>query len=268
MNCPAPPLSRRIAPTSWIQFALGSPRPISRHSIVILTQRFRGTALKHFLSIVSDGKAKEWSYLPPEMHKRAGLLTGKDIEGNTISGHRHPLFFLHFDGEQATRLCIWRATKFEHEEQQAFLKAAAAPLALNFKKSDWAANIIPLDHLVPPPPAIGDQSARIWESATPYVPPRHVHDRRGKEKPGESVMDQVRSELAGRGFPEAEVSLISPASEWIKVHRPSRTNGEATNDDKRGYQVRIIFAEPQSGPIFLGNSCHFGLGLFIPAEQT
>ncbi len=79
-------------------------------------------------------------------------------------------------------------------------------------------------------------------------------------------MDQIRSELAGRGFPESEVSLISPTSEWIKVHRPSRAEREATNDDKRGYQVRIIFVEPQSGPIFLGNSCHFGLGLFIPAE--
>ena len=202
------------------------------------------------------------------MHERAGLLAGKDVAGNTISGHRHPLFFLHFDGEQATRLCVWRATKFEHEEQQAFLKAAATPLALTFKKSDWTANLIPLDRLVPSPPAIGDQAARVWESATPYVPPRHVHDRRGKEKPGESVIDQVRSELAGRGFPEAEVRLASTTSEWINVHRPSRSDSEATNDDKRGYQVRIIFAEPQSGPIFLGNSCHFGLGLFIPTEQT
>jgi len=33
------------------------------------------------------------------------------------------------------------------------------------------------------------------------------------------------------------------------------------------YLIRVIFAEPESGPVFLGNSCHFGLGLFVPVVE-
>lgn len=259
---------RRVSPVRWMQFALGSRIPIYKRSVVLVTERFRGIALKQFLAIMSGGKAKNWSDLPPESHERVGLLTGKDVHGNTVPGHQHPLFFLHFDGEQATRLCVWRGTKFEHEEQQAFLKAAAAPLPLTFKETGWAANLIPLDRLVPAPPVLGEAGARTWESATPYVPPRHVFDRRGKEKPGDSVLEQVRSELAVRGFAAAEVNLVSTKSEWIKVHRPTKGEGDASNDDKRGYRLRIVFEEPQAGPLFLGHSCHFGLGLFVPVNQT
>ena len=103
---------------------------------------------------------------------------------------------------------------------------------------------------------------------TPYIPPRHVYDRRGKVKSGESVEEQIKEELSSRGFPVAEVEIEECSSRWVKVHQPSRTREGATNDDKRGYTVRITFSEPIKGPVFLGHSCHFGLGLFVPAEKS
>ena len=30
---------------------------------------------------------------------------------------------------------------------------------------------------------------------------------------------------------------------------------------------RILFPYPVAGPICLGHSCHFGLGLFVPADE-
>jgi CRISPR-associated protein Csb2 len=252
--------------TSWMQFALGSRIPIHARSAVVLTQRFRGRALGCFVHHATAGETNKLKEAPREVRERAALFAGKDADGNPLNEHEHPFYFLHFDGDAATRLCMWRATPFNVEEQTAILKAAELAIALTHKKSAWTANLIPLDRLVPPPPAIGERLARTWKTITPYVPARHVHNRRGKEKPGESVVEQVQSELKSRGFPTATVALADMEAQWVKVHRPSRKQGEATNDDKRGYQVRITFADPQKGPLFLGHSCHFGLGLFVPAD--
>lgn len=255
---------QRLAPTQWMQFALGSRIPIYERSTVPLTQRFRGRVLKSFIFAVTAGKTGELKKAPREVRERAAQLSGKDADGEPLSGHAHPVYFLHFDGAQASRLCVWRAQPFTDEEQAAILKAAEEPIVLTYKKSSWTANLIPLDRLVPLPPSAGSPPATDWESSTPYVPPRHVHDRRGKEKTGESLIDQITAELASRDFPAATITLLEQPATWVKVHQPARARDGATNDDKRGYRVRITFSQPQHGPIFLGNSCHFGLGLFVP----
>lgn len=36
----------------------------------------------------------------------------------------------------------------------------------------------------------------------------------------------------------------------------------------RGYGFRITFPDSVDGPLALGYGAHFGLGLFIPADQT
>ena len=247
-----------------MQSALGSHIPIYERSTVTLTQRFRGRVLKSFTYVATAGKTGNLKRAPREVRERAARLSGKDADGNASSGHAHPVYFLHFDGNEASRLCVWRQEPFTDEEQAAMLKAAEDPLVLTYKKSSWTANLIPLDRLVHLPPAAGEPPATVWQSCTPYVPPRHVHDRRGKEKPGESVIDQITAELASRGSAPTSIELLNEPAKWVKVHQPARQRDGATNDDKRGYRVRITFSQPNKGPIFLGHSCHFGLGLFVP----
>jgi CRISPR-associated protein Csb2 len=251
-------------PVQWMQFALGSRIPIYEKSAVTLTQRFRGAAAKCLLLAATDGNMDDWTKAPPEMQELGATLTGKDADGKPLIGHRHAVFFLHFEGGEATRLCAWSADGFTHDEQIAMLRASEREVSLTYKKSSWAAKLIPLDGLVPPPPGIPQTGAQCWKSMTPYVPPRHVFDRRGKVKRGESVAEQIAEELANREFPTATVEIEEGSARWVKVHQPSRTRDGATNDDKRGYTVRITFSEPVKGPIFLGHSCHFGLGLFQP----
>lgn len=53
---------------------------------------------------------------------------------------------------------------------------------------------------------------------------------------------------------------------WVSVHHTHKARGEATNATKIGYHVRIEFPLPQTGPIMLGHSSHFGLGLFAAVE--
>jgi CRISPR-associated protein Csb2 len=263
-----PAALRRLVPASWIQFALGSRIPIYERSTVPLTQRFRGRVLKSFVLAATNGKVSEFKKAPLEVLERAAPLAGKDGDGNALTDHSHPVYFLHFDDGVATRLCIWRRNPFTDEEQSAILKAAEEPIALTHKSSSWKANLIPLDRLVPLPTAASEGGAKVWLSSTPYVPPRHVHDRRGKEKPGESVAEQILAELATRGYGIASVELLKEAATWVKVHQPARKRDGATNDDKRGYRLKLIFSESQRGPIFLGHSCHFGLGLFVPTDAN
>jgi CRISPR-associated protein Csb2 len=49
---------------------------------------------------------------------------------------------------------------------------------------------------------------------------------------------------------------------WMKVHVPRDQRRGQTNEDKRAHRLRLTFSEPVSGPIFLGHSSHYGLGLF------
>ncbi len=266
MKCLASSLSPRLAPTQWMQFALGSRIPIYESSTVTVTQRFRGSVIRSFVFAATNGATSELKKAPREVRERAALLAGKDADGQALTNHEHPFYFLHFDGDHASRLCVWREQPFNHEEQTAMLKAAEQQIVLTYKKSSWTANLIPLDRLVPLPPAAGEPPALVWESLTSYVPPRHVHDRRGKEKPGESVVDQITAELDRRNYGPARVELIGTPAKWVKVHQPARFRDGATNDDKRGYRVRITFTQPQKGPVSLGHSSHFGLGLYVPAD--
>jgi CRISPR-associated protein Csb2 len=263
---PAPHRRSARPDSSWMQFALGSRIPICSSSTVMVTQRFRGRVLRSFVLAATSGATGDLKDAPVEVRERAMLLSGKDANGVPLSGHAHPVYFLHFDGAQASRLCVWRDRPFTAQEQDAILKAAEQPISLTYESSAWTANLIPLDRLVPLPPSAGSQPAKAWISSTPYVPSRHVFDRHGKEKVGESVIDQITAELASRGYPAASVRLLEQPARWVKVHQPARARDGATNNDKRGYTLALTFAQPQHGPIFLGHSAHFGLGLFVPAD--
>ena len=78
--------------------------------------------------------------------------------------------------------------------------------------------------------------------------------------------EQIGTELANANLSEAQVEVDPEKSVWIKVHTPRRMRSEQTNAMKRGYDVTLTFSAPVSGPIALGNSSHFGLGLFVPEE--
>jgi len=51
---------------------------------------------------------------------------------------------------------------------------------------------------------------------------------------------------------------------WVAVHVPLRKTAGPTLGDRRGYWLRLTFPQPIVGPLRLGNSSSFGLGLFKP----
>lgn len=82
------------------------------------------------------------------------------------------------------------------------------------------------------------------------------------------MAEQIRREVQGREIAEdVEVELVG-TPQWVSVHVPRReASKRAFIGDRRGQMVRLRFTTPVVGPIRLGHSSSFGLGLFRPVEE-
>src|SRR5207247_1896847 len=86
---------------------------------------------------------------------------------------------------------------------------------------DWRLRLVPLPSDTPlPQNCLG--TAAVWQTITPYVPPRHVLGRNGKPKPGQSIEAQVCNDLLSVRLPEAAITVDETSRRWVKVHRPLR----------------------------------------------
>lgn len=264
--------AKRLPPTPILQFAIGGRVFPPLKVWLRITERFRGAVIRSIVQQrTCDPKAK-FGDLPHEVRAEFSLLTGKDANGQRLSGHLHAAFFLIPDNAgRPSRLICYRKEPFSSEEQIAMLAASAAPLAWDYSGNSWRLRVVPLPTETPLPPdknVFGE--SRIWETLIPYVPPLHVYRENGKPKSGAGVETQILSHLVKLGLPSAEPTVLQSRDEsiqWMKVHRPRRSRSGPTNDDKRAYRVRITFSEMIQGPLFLGHSSHFGLGLFGPTGE-
>ncbi|MBY0279029.1 type I-U CRISPR-associated protein Cas5/Cas6 [Candidatus Binatia bacterium] len=254
-----------------MQFAIGwnvAPEP---RALVRLTSRFRGAVLRELLRLKTRDASVNWTRASRDVREAVADMTGKDANGDALKGHRHTEFLAWCEVDQATRLLVWRGSRaFNADEQEAILLAAARDVswaAAGSESDEWKVRLVPLDRAVPPPPGFGSQSSKVWESVTPYVPPRH-HLRGGKEREGESMAEQIRREVQGRKLAQdVEVELVG-TPQWVSVHVPRReANKRALIGDRRGQRVRLRFSTRVAGPIRLGHSSSFGLGLFRPVEE-
>lgn len=113
--------------------------------------------------------------------------------------------------------------------------------------------------------------SKVWQSATPYVPVRHQKTRTagGVTVTTDSARDQIVREIESRGLPrpvrvdvlhgrDTRVGGILAAK--FKKHR------KAGERPQGSHSASIEFAEPVQGPLALGLSSHFGLGLFVPDD--
>jgi CRISPR-associated protein Csb2 len=256
-------------PVPIMQFAIGGRVFPPLKSWIRLTEKFRGTTLRCLAQRLTEGKTKKFQELPDEIRAEYQLLTGKDKKGKRLTGHQHAALFLIPDQrDRPSRLIYYRDIPFTSVEQAAMLVAAEGPLSWNFGNDKWSLRLVPLLDGTPLPQSknIFGESA-LWESLIPYVPPLHVFRPNGKPKPGAGIDSQIRSHLVKLNLPDALIEILPQHQNdvlWMKVHRPRPFSGGRTNDDKRGYRIRITFREPIKGPLYLGHSSHFGIGLFSP----
>ncbi|RJP53922.1 MAG: type I-U CRISPR-associated protein Cas5/Cas6 [Anaerolineaceae bacterium] len=263
--------AREFSPVSIVQFAVGGRVFPPLKSWLRITEKFRGITIRHVARRCMGDPKIRFHELPPEIRAKYSLLTGKDANGKRLSGHRHAAFFLIPDRQgKPSRLICYRKEPFTSEEQSAMLAASETPLAWVFSSNDLLLRLVPLPRETPLPPAKNIfEESKVWETLTPYIPPLHVLTSNGKPKRGAEIETQIKNHLEGFGLPSANVDILSSQHEpvqWMKVHRPRRSRDNQTNDDKRGYRIRLTFSKSVKGPIFLGHSSHFGLGLFAAVE--
>ncbi len=251
-----------------VQLAIGwnvAPEP---GAIVRLTSRFRGVVLRELLHIKTGNPKVTWSRASRDCRERIATMVGKHADGTPLSGHRHTEFLVWCKDSVPTHILVWRGSDtFDEDELEAILRAASREISWGTPGMDageWKVRLVPLDPSVPPPPGFDEHVSIVWESVTPYVRPRH-YLRGGKERPRESLEAQIRRELQQREISRDVTCEFIGAPCWVSVHFPRRkANRRAFIGDRLGQRVRLIFPDPVRGPLRLGHSSSFGLGLFRP----
>lgn len=274
---PRPPVHERRRPPvhqeslHLVQLAIGwNVAPQSR-AVARLTSRFRGAVICELLRLKTGDLRTTWSRASRDVRESIAQMAGKHADRTPLSGHRHTEFFAWCEDDAPTRLMVWRGSAaFDADEQEAILRAASRDVswaAPGMDADEWKVRLIPLDRSVPPPPGFDQRASLVWESVTPYVPPRH-HLRGGKERKRESLDEQIRRELQQRGISEDITYEPIGRPCWVSVHLPRRLASQrAFIGDRLGQRVRLTFPEPISGPLRLGHSSSFGLGLFRPVAH-
>ncbi len=123
----------------------------------------------------------------------------------------------------------------------------------------------------------------VWESVTPFIPPRHPKLKASEKRSPELRMKAMERELVkillmeleNAGFPrplKVEVlwrggtELGGHFTSWLEF-KTVRLKGGGSRAGFTGNGFRLIFSEPVRGPVALGYACHFGLGQFVPAGE-
>jgi CRISPR-associated protein Csb2 len=261
-----------------IQFAVGGRvyPPLSQW--IRVTERFRGILLKEIAGRSTGNHLANFDRLPATERDRFALMSGKMSSGIPLIGHQHAYFALYPDEfGLPTRLIVFRRTPFESEEIEALMAASEKTLSWQPQGQDWQLRFVPLPFSVPPPFGLAFDSQRTskWKSLTPFVSPGgRLHFRKnGRMRPGETPERLLENLLLRNGYPRPRIQRITAAegAEWVAVHESKEQRAIRRKAGTRavlpGYRFEIQFPEPVSGPICVGHSCHFGLGLFIPGNE-
>ena len=260
-----------------IQFAVGGRVFPPLAQWIRVTERFRGIALKRLARQVSNGTASRFADLSADECARFSLLTGKSSDGKPMTGHQHAYFALVPDAMgQPTRLVCFRQIPFTSDEVTALLAASEDTITWQPQNRDWWVRLVPLPFETPPPLGFGydAETATVWESASPFVTPgKRMRFRKNRRpRPGETPERLLEKLLVGQGLPTPTIKSLSDddAIEWVAVHETPEQRAARRENRSRAvlpaYRFQLTFPKPVSGPMCVGHSCHFGLGLFQPVD--
>ena len=222
--------------------------------------------------------------IPPDAESySAQVFSGKDPSGQPLRDDHSHAFYLPVDEDGDGRIdhiTVFAPCGFGADDPVE-VQALATLGRLSFGEGELSLMLLGLgtwdgitcSRLIGP--------STVWESATPFVVTRHLKLRGRKRDPRDwsqgregqqlFVAQVLREELERRGFKDAEIEPL----DFIGGHhlRPlqfqlyRRKRGDDGGQRPRGI-FRLRFPEPVTGPIAVGHSCHFGLGLFLPVSST
>jgi len=225
---------------------------------------------------------------------RSTVFSGKDAENKRLEGHRHAYYLpTDEDGDgRLDHLTIVGRSGLDESEMRALDQIRELKTA-DREESGHPLRVLllgwgQLQDYQPLPLA----RSRTWLSATPYVASRyaktrgkHRIDLRNPQARAAFLEEDLRNQLCEVHPELAPVrNAIDIEPEWDKqvFHITCKSTGQRFRPiqfkryrqkraDDGGQRLagsfRITFPFEVSGPMALGHSAHFGLGLFLPAGE-
>jgi CRISPR-associated protein Csb2 len=226
---------------------------------------------------------------------RSAIFAGKEADGEPKQGHGHAYYLpTDEDGDgRLDHLTVVAAHGFGAGELNA-LDGLRELKSREREESGHPLRVLLLglgrldDYCVGPL-----RSSAVWISATPFITPRHLKKRGTKRDPQDlwnsphnflaavlreelARLVERRPDLEGLSLEATRVEPLMDASGVFRVGprklRPIQFKRfrQKRGDDggaRSAGSFRIEFPVPVQGPIALGHSAHFGLGLFVPAKE-
>lgn len=232
------------------------------------------------------GRIAEWN----DVRGRSPVFSGKGEHGDPLSGHGHA-FYLPTDEDGDGRLdhlTVFAREGFGPAERHALDRLRQlATGRKNEERYPLRLLLLGIGTLAEYHPGPLGQS-RIWVSATPYIAARHAKTR-GRNRIDTTcplarieflvadLREQLRAVLPGVSAmagavkiePMLDGSTFKVANRWrpVQFKRFRRKSGDDGGRRMAG-AFRLTFALALHGPIVLGWSSHFGMGLFVPPPRS
>jgi len=208
------------------------------------------------------------------------IFSGKSSDGTPLSGHSHATYMpLDLDGDgRIDEVWVHAPGGFDPQECRAL------------KHFDWiptdSGHPIKLVLLALDTDPVTEVS-QVWSSATPYLSTRFPK-KNGKKKdppdfflPGGEIplmISDIKRQIAHRGWPQPiSIQPILDSQGIFRLPqngrlglRPiqflTRRRKEVRSVKRVAGFFRLEWATPLPGPVCLGHSSHFGMGLFRPGD--
>jgi len=208
------------------------------------------------------------------------VLSGKDADGQSLREHRHAYYLPTAKGSDPrwiTHVTAAAADGFGTDEVAAL--NALRRLQVADEQPDLRVQLVSLGGWQDFRAPLLDESC-VWLSATPFVVSRYPKLRGRKRdrpedyvSPREFVRHVLQQELERHtdlppiALIEEEEFLVVPGLRARHFQRFRKKQGDDGGRRPAGV-FRITFTAPVRGPLSLGHSCHFGLGLFLPSSSA
>jgi len=221
------------------------------------------------------------------LRPKSRVFSGKDVQGYPLKNHLHAYYLpTDEDGDgRLDHLTIFAREGFSFDEQQALDRLRS--LRFGRKGEDDH----PLRLLLLGMGSVEDycpgslRTSTTWISKTPYIATRYAKTRgrnridlRSPRERTAFLVEDLRSRIKVLcPDVEADQVVIEPlvddhgvfriADHWRPIQF-RRFRRKASDDGGRRLAgaFRLVFPRRATGPIALGHSCHFGLGLFAAVE--
>lgn len=224
-----------------VRYAFVAPFP-SLTATVAVAEAFRGAVLSAFHSAAKS--------------QQSFLLSGHHADHKPSEDHRHAYYLPKPDESGRIRELLVVCPQDHFSEAEISALKSVRVLRWNGPSARTSVELLDLHDVSEV------RVASHWISLTPFVPVRRFWGTHGKwhltpEK-------QIAKEIAAVGCEcvTDDIRLESWVTTRVRIAPASATKLPDTPVRRAAYRVEFESRQPVCGPVALGHSCHFGLGLF------